>query len=104
MSPASQVVQLNMSNFQHPVHAVGGSTQYLGLSFYNEIWLIGCSCQRINCVCDTTDLINNQFSLTVCPQVSLESGSVVGAVVGTSIGLTLLYAVILLVWILWSKR
>ena len=32
-------------------------------------------------------------------------GSLVGAVVGTSIGLTLLYAVILLVtWILWNKR
>ena len=32
-------------------------------------------------------------------------GSLIGAVVGTSIGLTLLYAVILLVtWILWNKR
>ena len=40
----------------------------------------------------------------VHPQV-IGIGSLVGAVVGTSIGLTLLYAVIVLVtWILWNKR
>ena len=32
------------------------------------------------------------------------SGSLVGAVVGTSVGLTLLNAVILLAWIIWNKR
>ena len=41
-------------------------------------------------------------STIVCPQV--ESGSLVGAVIGTFIGTALLYTVILLVWILWNKR
>ena len=37
------------------------------------------------------------------PQV-IEIGSLVGAVIGTFIGTSLLYTVILLVWILWNKR
>ena len=41
-------------------------------------------------------------STVVCPQVG--TGSLVGAVIGTFIGTSLLYAVILLVWVLWNKR
>ena len=37
------------------------------------------------------------------PQV-IGTGSLVGAVVGTFIGTSLLYTVILLVWIYWNKR
>ena len=42
-------------------------------------------------------------STVVCPQV-IVTGSLVGAVIGTFIGTSLLYTVILLVWILWNKR
>ena len=38
----------------------------------------------------------------VCPQV--ESGSLVGAVVGACIGTALLYTVIILVCVLWNRR
>ena len=41
-------------------------------------------------------------STVICPQV--ETGSLVGAVVGACIGTALLYTVILLVWIFWNKR
>ena len=41
-------------------------------------------------------------STVICPQV--ETGSLVGAVVGACIGTALLYTVILVVWIFWNKR
>ena len=43
------------------------------------------------------------FTHILCPQV-IGSGSLVGVVVAACVALTLLYAVILLVWILWNKR
>ena len=42
------------------------------------------------------------FTHILCPQV-IGSGSIVGVVVAACVALTLLYAVILLVWILWKK-
>ena len=41
--------------------------------------------------------------LSLCPQV-IGPGFLVGVVVAACVALTLLYAVILLVWILWNKR
>ena len=41
---------------------------------------------------------------TVVHSQMIGMGSLVGAVVGTFIGTTLLYAVILIAWILWNKR
>ena len=43
------------------------------------------------------------FIHILCPQV-IGSGFLVGVVVAACVALTLLYAVILLVWILWNKR
>ena len=48
-------------------------------------------------------MYTSNFHSYIAPQV-IGSGFLVGVVVAACVALTLLYAVILLVWILWNKR